>query len=118
VIDATPVDAAVKAIGFQPASVAAASRTDGLQMQRLALARNVESEIASEWASARFEGDLDGEKAARQKLAEWNASNPDTPIGITFGQIQKRVRQMRMTRVQRLQKSAPKELRAADARGA
>lgn len=117
VIDATPVDAAVKAIGFQPASVAAASRTDGLQMQRQALARNVESEIASEWASARFEGDLDGEKAARERLAEWNASNPDTPIGITFGQIQKRVRQMRMTRVQRLQKSAPKELRA-DARGA
>jgi hypothetical protein len=116
VIDTTPVDAAVKAIGFQPANVAAASRAAGIQISRQALARNIEAEIASAWASARFENDLEAEREARQRLADWNETNPDTPIGITMGQIQKRVRQMRMTRQQRLGKSSTKELRAADAR--
>lgn len=116
VIEADMGDAVTKFIGFQPATVAAASRSDGIQIGRQALARNVESEIAGDWAAARFEGDLEGEQAARQRLADWNAKNPDTPIGITMGQIQKRVQQMRQTRVQRLQKSATKEIRAADAR--
>lgn len=115
VIEADRVDAAVKAIGFQPATVAAASRADGLVMSRQALARNVEARIASDWAAARFEGDQAGEQAARQALADWNEKNPDTPIGITMGQIQKRVRQMRMTRQQRMDKSSTKELRAAEA---
>ncbi|WAC72062.1 PLxRFG domain-containing protein [Roseateles sp. SL47] len=115
VIDADMVDAAAKFAGFQPATVAAASRADGIQISRQALARNVESEIASDWAAARFEGDLEGERAARARIKDWNEKNPDTPIGITMGQILKRVRLMRQTRQQRLQKAAPKELRMADA---
>lgn len=45
-------------------------------------------------------------------LAKWNADNPDTPIKISMPQIVKRVRDMRATREQRIQKATPKELRA------
>lgn len=112
VIDAGLGDAVTKAIGFQPAEVAAASRADGLRISQNTLAKNVESEIAADWASARFESDAAGEEAARARLRKWNADNPDTPIKITMQQIVKRVRDMRATRAERITKATPKELRA------
>lgn len=113
VIDAGPLDAAIKAIGFQPSEVAAASRADGAVMQRIALARNIEAEIAADWANARFEGDAEGEKSARKRISEWNQTNPGTPISISSAQITKRVQKMRQTRAERIQKTAPKEMRAS-----
>ncbi|MBT9494948.1 MAG: PLxRFG domain-containing protein, partial [Paucibacter sp.] len=111
VIDADLGDAAIKGIGFQPATVAAASRADGLTIAHNTLARNTEASIASEWAAARFEGDAEGEKGARARLKQWNDTNPDTPIAISMPQIIKRVQQMRSTRAERIVKSTPKELR-------
>lgn len=112
VIDADAGDALTKAIGFQPSSVAAASRSDGLNIARTTLAKNTEASIVGDWASARFEGDRDGEDAARQRLRDWNETNPETPISISMSQIVRRVQQMKTSRAERVQKSAPKELRA------
>lgn len=113
IVQTDAFDAATKAIGFQPSNVASATRTDFANTQRVNLARNVEAEIAADWASARFEGDAEGEKAARKRLSEWNQTNPETPIAISSAQIIKRVQKMRQTRAERIKKSAPKELRAS-----
>jgi len=48
---------------------------------------------------------------ARQQLQEWNDTNPDSRISITSAQIRKRVSDMQSSRVDRFEKSAPKELR-------
>jgi hypothetical protein len=71
-----------------------------------------EAEIADKWAKAMFENDQDGIKKAKEELAEWNSENPYTKIKINMAQIVKRVRAMKMTKEQRLLKSAPKEIRA------
>jgi hypothetical protein len=113
VIDADYVDAGLKFFGFQPSNVAEANRSAGLQISRNTLAKNVESEIAGELAAARFENDAAGERAARDRLVKWNADNPDTPIRISQQQIQRRVKDMRATRQQRIDKATPKELRQA-----
>ncbi len=117
VIDADVGDAITKTIGFQPSAVAAASRADGVNIARQTLARNTEAAIVSDWASARFEGDDAGVADARQRLKDWNEKNPDTPIAISMSQIVRRVQQMKTTRAERVQKSAPKELRAQMAPG-
>lgn len=111
VIDVDAADAAIKAVGFQPAEVAQASRTMSQNMQQVNLAKNVESEIAAQWAQGLADGDPEKVKAARERLADWNVKNPQSRIGITMPQIIRRVREIRMTREQRLQKAAPKEMR-------
>jgi hypothetical protein len=50
---------------------------------------------------------------ARNRLREWNRDNPDSPIKIDAGQIHKRVKAMRATKQERIEKTAPKELRAS-----
>ena len=109
--DVTLADAAVKAIGFQPASLAADSRRIGEQLRDVAMAKHTESEIANLWARGIIEKDADLVAQARQRLQEWNAKNPDTPIVISGSQIARRVKEAQMTRDQRFIKTAPPEMR-------
>jgi hypothetical protein len=111
VVDVDLLDAAVKAIGFQPAVVASEQRVVGRGMQSISLARAVEAEIASSWAAAVFERDPARVQQARQRVVDWNEKNPETPINITPPQIMQRVRQMQLSRTQRALKSAPADLR-------
>ncbi len=111
VTDATPLDAAVKAIGFQPATVAAGSRRITEGQRDIELAKSVESEIAGEMARAQVDGNQAAAVEAKDRLARWNAENPDMPIKITPQQIRRRVHEMRLTRDERFIKSAPPELR-------
>lgn len=121
--DTDTVDAAVKAVGFQPQKVAIESKRIGEQMQNIQLHKKVEGEIAEHWARARFElaiakNDAQREVAekgidkARKELADWNEKNPDARIVITPQQIQRRVREMQLTREQRVVKQAPREMRS------
>jgi N12 class adenine-specific DNA methylase len=109
--DVDALDAAVKAIGFQPAGVAADSRRIGEQIRDVDIAKHVESEIAQEWARGILEKHPEDVKAARQRLADWNKDNPDMPIRIKDAQILKRVKEARLTRDQRFIKTVPPEMR-------
>jgi len=51
-------------------------------------------------------------KAAREELAQWNATNPESPIRINFKQILQRVQKMNQTKAERITATAPKEIRA------
>jgi hypothetical protein len=112
VLDTDAYDAFVKAVGFQPANVAAESRRVREAQQNVRLAREVETEIAEKWATGMFEHD--GAKVAKaiDELRTWNTANPESRIAIFPAQIQRRVREMAMTRGARVMKAAPKELRA------
>ncbi len=111
VMDVGPLDGAAKFIGFQPAEVAQESSAIAMAKRSIDLAKVVESEITSQWAQGLHEKDPDQVQAAREKLKEWNATNPDAHIGVTMQQVRRRVAEMRKTREERFIKSAPKEMR-------
>lgn len=104
-------DAAIKAIGFQPAKVAKDSRAVFETKQSIDMARNVESSLADRWARGIIEQDPAAVREARADLADWNAKNPESRIVITPRQIAQRVKEARMSRAQRFVKTAPRELR-------
>ncbi|MGH8447469.1 MAG: PLxRFG domain-containing protein, partial [Solimonas sp.] len=111
VIDTDGVDAAFKALGFQPASVARESKATQVLQQNIDLNRAIETEIADQWAQGIFDKDADKVQSAQERLQRWNRSNPESPIRIAPNQIQRRLKEMQMTRAQRFIKAAPKELR-------
>lgn len=113
VVDADLGDAAAKFIGFQPNAVAKVQDATATQQRIIALNKVTEAEIADLWAQGRFENDPEKVERARERLREWNQDNPETPIRISQGQIIKRVREMRLDKTQRLEKTAPKEIRAS-----
>jgi hypothetical protein len=111
VTDATGVEAAGKALGFQPKTVADAQRRAREGQQDVAQVRSVEADIASTWAEGVFLKDQKKIDQAREQLREWNRKNPDFPIRVSMQQIQKRVKAMREERQSRLVRAAPKEVR-------
>lgn len=113
VIDTDTGDAIAKAIGFQPNDVKRVQDAGQEAVRMIGLNKMRESEIADEWAKGLFEKDTAKVRAARADLAEWNATNPESPIRIKFSQVLGRVKQMNMTKEQRIAKTAPAEIRAA-----
>ena len=113
VLDVSVLDAFVKGAGFQPADVARESRHISASMQQVALAKNVESEIAAQWAQGRADNEPEKIEAAKERLRKWNADNPNSRIGITPQQIIKRVRDIRSSRSERFRKTVPKEMRGS-----
>ena len=105
------VDAAIKAIGFQPAQIAREQRKISVGMQQIALAKAVQSEIVSTWAQGIFEKDKDKVSEAQKKLREWNENNPESRIVVSRQAIVSQVRAMNMTREERFIKAAPKTMR-------
>ncbi|URI08918.1 PLxRFG domain-containing protein [Aquincola tertiaricarbonis] len=112
VMETASSDAVSKAIGFQPAKVAAEQRRMQTAQQRITLAKTVEADIAGLWADGIFLQDQAKVKQAREQLQSWNESNPESRIAISMPQVLKRVRAMRTTRQERVIKAAPKEMRA------
>lgn len=113
VLDTDGFDAFVKAIGFQPTDVARVQQAAGEVQRTIDLVKMRETEIADRWARGIFEKDADAVREARAELAEWNRANPEARIAISDSQIVRRVKQMGMTRAQRIEKTSPKEVRAA-----
>jgi N12 class adenine-specific DNA methylase len=111
VIDVTPGDVAAKAIGFQPGAVAKASEADRSAQQMVNLARMREGEIAAKWAKGIAERDQALQQEARRELADWNDKNPSTPIRIRLQDVLRRSRKMMQSRAQRIEGTAPKEVR-------
>jgi hypothetical protein len=111
VVKTTTGDAVAKASGFQPNTVARAQRIVFEQQRLVGLARLTETEIVDAWAKALVKKDAQAEYDAKQRLARWNARNPETPIKITPQQVLTRVRNMTTEKTTRVLKAAPRELR-------
>jgi hypothetical protein len=112
VIDTDSTEALFKAIGFQPNAVKQVQDATGEAQRTIGLNKLRETEIANKWAQGLFEKDNEKVQDARNELAQWNKDNPDMPIRINYSQIFKRTKEMRLTKEQRIAKTAPKEIRA------
>lgn len=111
VIDTTGFEAFVKALGFQPHSVARMQEASRDVMQLKEVVQMKESEIADRWARAMFEKDQAAAKSAQDELRRWNENNPTSRIVIKRSQLTRRVREMNRSKAERLASSSPKEIR-------
>jgi predicted RNA methylase len=111
VVDVGPGDAFLKGIGFQPGEIARETQVMQQAQRSINLAKNVTEEIASAWAQALNDGDTAGVRDAQRRLREWNDDNPDTRLKISMQGVINRVRNMRMSRADRVIKSAPTGMR-------
>ena len=112
VIETDAMDAFVKALGFQPQDVKRIQDSTREVQRMVELNRLKESEIADKWASGIFEKDDGKVQDARDAIKQWNEDNPDTPIKIDMRQVYQRLKNMNMSKDQRIEKSAPKEIRS------
>ncbi len=111
VMDVDGLDAAMKAIGFQPAGVARQSAALADVTRSKQLATNVQREIVSQWAQGLNDNEPDKVANARALLREWNDNN-ETSMKMSMQSIIGLVRTMRQTPQQRLLRSAPASARA------
>lgn len=111
VVDTTASDALWKGIGFQPEDVTGEQKKVSLVEERINLAKQVEGEIVGKWAQGIFEGDREKVEEAHDQLAAWNRDNPEDRIRIQPAAVARRVKEMRMSRVQRIEKLAPRSMR-------
>jgi len=111
--DVSPLEGAMKAIGFQPNSTAHIQDDKGQALDLMAQARAKSAKIQEHWAQGLAKGDADMVQEAREMRDEWNAKNPESPIRTNMPAIIKRVRNMKMDAMQRTQNTAPKAMKAA-----
>lgn len=112
VLDTNTLEAALKSIGFQPASVATVQEANGRNQQAKSFYNLQAQEIRAKWATGIFEDDQAMVNEARQEIGDWNRRNPDQPMLITVPSVMSRVREMRKLKDQRIADSAPKAMRA------
>lgn len=111
VIDTTMLEAAAKAAGFQPRSVAEVQEANSFMMRSRSFYTQTSAEIKAQWAQALFNKDDAALERVRARLAAWNKNNPDQPITVKMPDVWKRVREMSKDRTQRIADTAPKALR-------
>lgn len=111
VIDTTLDEALWKAIGFQPRSVAEVQEGNSFMQRAKSFYTQTSNDIRAQWAKALFEKDEAGVVRVRERLAQWNAQNPDQPIRINMPDIWKRARQMGKDRTARIADTAPTAIR-------
>lgn len=111
VIDTTLAEAAAKAIGFQPKSVAEVQEANSFMQRSKSFYTQTSSDIKAQWADALFRKDETAVQRVRERLAAWNRDNPDQPIVVKMPDVWKRVREMNKSRSDRIADTAPKALR-------
>lgn len=112
VLDTNLVEAASKAIGFQPQSVARIQEANAVNQQQKAFYNLRAGEIRGLWAQGIFEKDASKVADARSQIADWNAKNPDQRMLISIPSVMRRVKEMSKTKDQRIAASAPRVMRA------
>lgn len=112
VLDASPLDAALKMIGFQPEGVARIQEANALNQTSKAFYNMRAQGIRSMWAAGVFEKDSAKVQEARQAIADWNEKNPDQPMHIRVPDVMRRAREMGKSKDQRIADTAPKAMRA------
>ncbi|MFT4041219.1 MAG: PLxRFG domain-containing protein, partial [Thermomicrobiales bacterium] len=111
VMATTGGEAFAKAMGFQPASVAADSEATSFKQRSMAFYTQTSADIKAQWAEALFTKDEAALQRVRERLAAWNRDNPDQRIVVKMPDVWKRVREMSKDRAQRIADTAPKALR-------
>jgi hypothetical protein len=111
VIDTTLAEAAAKAIGFQPKSVAEVQEANSFMQRSKSFYTQTSSDIKAQWADALFRKDEAAVQRVRERLADWNRDNPEQPIVVKMPDVWKRVREMGKDRSDRIANTAPKALR-------
>ena len=112
VLETTPFEAALKAIGFQPAGVADVQQANYLnQSAKNFYSLNAQA-INAAWARGIYEKDPAQIAAARDMVTAWNADNPGQKISANMSAILKRVREMSKSKDQRIADTAPKAMRS------
>ncbi|WP_145914904.1 PLxRFG domain-containing protein [Comamonas thiooxydans] len=111
VIDTTLAEAAAKAIGFQPKSVAEVQEANSFMQRSKSFYTQTSSDIKAQWADALFRKDEAAVQRVRERLAAWNRDNPEQPIVVKMPDVWKRVREMGKDRSDRIAATAPKALR-------
>jgi hypothetical protein len=115
--EVTAGEAAIKAVGFNPTTVAQLTRKTMPIQQDVALQRRTETAILDQWVRGITDKDQAMIDKAQARLNEWNRANPDTPIQITGAQIRSRIRNQGLDKDTRLLKAAPREMRGRVAEG-
>lgn len=113
VMDVDAMDAMFKGIGFQPSKVAAESRIVQQNQQDITLQKTIEASIADNWAHGLVNHDPQAVEKAREQLQQWNRDNPEMRIALNSGQINRRIRELQMSRQERFVRSASPEVRQA-----
>ncbi|HNG17485.1 PLxRFG domain-containing protein, partial [Accumulibacter sp.] len=111
VLDTTDLEAALKAIGFQPASVAKVQDANYLNQRAKDFYSLNKDRISATWAAGIYEKDSDKVQEARDMIAQWNEDNPDQPMMIRMPNILRRVREMGKDKAQRIADTAPRAMR-------
>lgn len=112
VLDATLLESALKGVGFQPGGVAKIQEANYINQRSKAFYSQQAQNIRAQWAAGIFEGDPSKVQAARDALAAWNAKNPEQRIIIRIPDVMRRVREMSLSKDERIAKTAPKAMRA------
>lgn len=116
VADVTPVDAAFKFFGFQPRDISKIQEANYLGQSSTSYYNLRASSIRALWAAGVVEGNSSKVSDARAAVKDWNTKNPDQKIIIKPNDIARRVREMKMDKVDRVIKNAPKTGRGTLAR--
>jgi len=112
VLDTNFLEAALKAVGFQPQSVAAIQEANAEAQQAKNFYTLRAQEIRAKWAAGIFEQDQEKVQEARDEIADWNRKNPDQRMAISVPSVLKRVHEMRKSKDERIAATAPKAMRA------
>ena len=113
VLDATGTEAAMKMIGFQPATVKNIQESNYLQQRTKDFYNQNLQDLRARMANAIFTKDADERQAVLQTMATWNQQNPDQRITLDMPSVLRRVKEMSKSKDQRIADTAPKGLRAA-----
>jgi hypothetical protein len=111
VLDTNTLEAAMKAIGFQPASVASIQEANVLNQRAKSYYNIKAQEIRSMWAAGIFEKDRSKVASARQAIEDWNRRNPEQPMRIRVPDVLRRAREMALSKDERIAKTAPRAMR-------
>ena len=112
VLDTNHLEAALKAIGFQPQSVAAIQEANSLNQRAKNFYNLRAQEIRAQWAAGIFEKDEAKVRDARAAVADWNGKNPEQKMLIRIPDVMRRVREMQKSKDQRIADTAPRAMRA------
>lgn len=115
VTDGSILDAAIQTVGGQPSRKADINNRLRENQELKYLTQQEERSIVNEWADAYEKKGVVAQsaalKAVRERISDWNRTNPDWPIAVKQSQVMRELQNRRKTTVELAAKSAPKELR-------
>lgn len=112
VIDVTLAEAAAKAIGFQPKSVAETQEATATEQNLIGQNRAMKERLTADMAQAVYDKDVERQAEIRERQQAWNRRNPESPVFIDRRSVRQRVIKMRQTKAERVAAAAPKSIRA------